>query len=187
MGWKTKLVIAIVLFGCAGMIPAGEGKTGFFSRVYKGAEGEGKYWVFVPHDYKGDKAYPVILFLHGAGSTGSDGDKQVKGGLATAIRKQEKSFPFIVVFPQSQEKTWKAGSKDAKRALAILDEVQKSFKVDEQRVYLTGLSMGGFGTWSLAAAHPERWAAIAPICGGGDPKSAARFKDLPCWCFHGDA
>jgi len=72
-------------------------------------------------------------------------------------------------------------------ALAILDEVQKEYKVDPKRVYLTGLSMGGFGTWSLAAAHPTKWAAIVPICGGGDPASAAKIKDIPCWCFHGDA
>src|SRR5437868_484061 len=65
--------------------------------------------------------------------------------------------------------------------------VHKIHKTDKKRVFLTGLSMGGFGTWSLAAAHPERWAAIAPICGGGDPKMAEKIKDIPCWCFHGDA
>src|SRR5262249_29924709 len=70
---------------------------------------------------------------------------------------------------------------------AILDEVQECFRVDRTRVYLTGLSMGGEGTWSLAAAHPGRWAAIVPICGGGDPKVAPKIKDIPCWCFQGDA
>jgi predicted peptidase len=64
--------------------------------------------------------------------------------------------------------------------------VCKSYKTDPQRLYLTGLSMGGYGTWSLATAEPGRWAAIAPICGGGDPKQADKIKDLPCWCFHGD-
>src|SRR5205085_12098941 len=115
-----------------------------------------------------------------------------------AIKKQEKTFPFITIFPQSQKRTWQAGTPDADRALAILDEVQKEFKVDEKRVYLTGLSMGGYGTWSLAAKYPERWAAIAPVCGGvggfrraptaDDFKAAAdKVKDIPCWCFHGDA
>jgi predicted peptidase len=163
-------------------------KTGFLAKVYKGPDGiESKYYVFVPNDYQGDKEYPVILFLHGSGSSGDDGEKQVKGGLAPAIRKMEKSFPFIVVFPQSQKKTWKAESEDGKRAVAILAEVQKFYKCDPKKVYLTGLSMGGSGTWSLAAAYPERWAAIAPICGGSDPKTAAKIKDIPCWCFHGDA
>src|SRR5262245_41898092 len=163
-----------------------DAKTGFLNRLYKGPEGEGKYVVFVPHDYTGDKAYPLILFLHGAGSTGNDGEKQVKSGLAPHIKKAEKSFPFLVVFPQSQEKTWKAGSKDAKRALSILAEVEKTYKVDPKRVYLTGLSMGGSGTWSLAAALPEKWAAVVPLCGRADLDSASKIKDLPTWCFIGD-
>ena len=73
------------------------------------------------------------------------------------------------------------------RARDILEEVEKDYKTDKKRVYLTGLSMGGFGTWSFAAAHPKRWAAIAPICGGGSVKDAEKIKDIPCWCFHGDA
>ena len=140
----------------------------------------------MPPSYTGDKEFPVLLFLHGAGSKGTDGKKQMGGGLAKAIKANEKDFPFIAVFPRA-EKTWQAGSSDAVVALAILDEVQKEYKTDKKRVYLTGLSMGGFGTWSLAARYPERWAAIAPICGGGDPRSAAKIKDIPCWCFHGDA
>ena len=126
----------------------------------------------MPHDYKGDKEYPLILFLHGSGETGTDGKKQTKVGLGPAMRKQEKTFPFFVLFPQSQKRTWKADSKDAKRALAILDEVQKEYKIDDKRLYLTGLSMGGYGTWSLAAKYPDRWAAIVPVCGGGDPDQA---------------
>lgn len=161
---------------------------GFLNRVYKDADGsEIKYIVFIPHDYKGDKPYPTILFLHGAGSSGTDGKKQTQGGLATAIRKQEKTFPFIAIFPQSQKGGWTASSAEGKRAMAILAEVEKQHKVDSKRIYLTGLSMGGFGTWSFAAAHPDKWAAIAPICGGGDPKNAEKIKNIPCWCFHGDA
>lgn len=164
---------------------AGEAERGFLNRVHKDPDGrQAKYVVYVPPEYKGDKAYPLILFLHGAGETGSDGQKQVMVGLGPAIR-QRKGFPFIAVFPQSQKRTWKAGSDDANRALAILEEVQKEYKVDAARIYLTGLSMGGYGTWSLAAAHPDRWAAIAPVCGGGDPKQADRIKHIPCWCFHG--
>ncbi len=92
-----------------------------------------------------------------------------------------------MVIPQSEKRTWKADSEDGKRAVAILDQVMKDYKVDPDRQYLTGLSMGGFGTWSLAAAYPDRWAAIVPICGGGDPKTAEKIKDIPCWCFHGGA
>jgi predicted peptidase len=176
-----------VFFIGAVSLQAGDTKTGFVNRIYKGKDGDSKYVVFIPKDYTGEKEYPVILFLHGSGSTGDDGEKQAKGGLAKAIRDKKSNFPFITVFPQAHTKGWNANGSSARDALAILDEVQKNYKTDKKRVYLTGLSMGGFGTWSLAAAYPERWAAIAPICGGGDPKSAPKIKDLPCWCFHGDA
>jgi predicted peptidase len=170
--------------------------TGFLDRVHKGPDGkEAKYVLFVPHDYKGDKPYPLILFLHGAGETGTDGKKQATAGLGNAIKKREKDFPFIVVFPQAQTFGWDAGNANGERAMSILSEVEKEFKTDPKRVYLTGLSMGGGGTWSFAAKYPERWAAIAPICGfikrqptGEDYKGiAAKIKDIPCWCFHGDA
>jgi predicted peptidase len=164
--------------------------TGFLDRVHKDADGrEAKYVLFVPHDYdaKGDKTCPVILFLHGAGETQGGSKQPVEVGIGTAIKRREKTFPFITIFPQSQKRTWRAGSADADRALAILAEVQKEYRTDPRRLYLTGLSMGGFGTWSVAAASPGRWAAIAPICGGGDPLSAEVLRDVPCWCFHGGA
>ena len=170
-------------------------KTGFVEKTFKNADGTtSPYVVFVPHDYDGTKEYPIILFLHGAGETKSakKGAKMpVEVGIGPAIKKREKDFPFIVVIPQAESaKTrvggrWYADAPDGKRALAMLDEVMKEYKVDTKRQYLTGLSMGGFGTWSHAAAHADRWAAIAPICGGGDPKAAEKLKDLPIWCFHG--
>jgi predicted peptidase len=166
---------------------------GFHDRTIKDADGkEAKYVLFVPNGYKadGDKVYPIILFLHGSGETGDDGKKQAGTGLGQAIRNEEKSgkhFPFFAVFPQSQERTWGASSKDGQRAIAILDAVEMEYKIDEKRQYLTGLSMGGFGTWSFAAKYPDRWAAIVPICGGGNPASAEKFKDIPCWVFHGEA
>ena len=107
-------------------------------------------------------------------------------GIGPAVEKREKNFPALVIIPQA-EKTWRAGSPDSKRALDILAEVEKEYKVDDKRVYLTGLSLGGMGTWSLAMAHPDKWAAIVPICGRGDTSKAEKIKDLPCWCFHGDA
>ncbi len=172
--------------------------TGFLDRVHKDADGkEVKYVVFVPKDYdkKADKSWPVILFLHGAGETKGGTKQPVEVGIGPAIKKQEKTFPFITIFPQAQTFGWQASSPNADMALAMLDEVQKEFKTDAKRVYLTGLSMGGGGTWSVAAKHPTRWAAIAPICGFIDRRPsaddfkaiAAKIKDIPCWCFHGDA
>jgi predicted peptidase len=110
----------------------------------------------------------------------------VKVGIGPAIKRQEKTFGFITVIPQSQKGGWGAASAEGKRAMAILDDVAKAYKTDPSRVYLTGLSMGGFGTWSLAAAHPDKWAAIAPVCGGGKVEDAPKIKDIPTWVFHGD-
>ncbi len=139
------------------------------------------YLLYLPpgHD-KAEKPFPLILFLHGAGESGSD-LKKVKIHGPPKIVEKKRDFEFIVVSPQSPGRGWRAD-----KLLMLLDEVGKECKVDKDRVYVTGLSMGGFGTWSLAAAAPDRFAAIAPICGGGDPKTAEKIKALPIWVFHGD-
>jgi predicted peptidase len=162
-------------------------KTGFVNKVFKNADGhDSPYVVFVPHGYDGTKPYPVLLFLHGAGETKGGSKQPVEVGIGPAIKKREKTFPFITIIPQAETRGWGAASENGKRALAMLDEVCKEFKTDPKRIYLTGLSMGGMGTWSMAIANPDKWAAIAPICGRGDVKQAEKIKDLPCWCFHGD-
>jgi poly(3-hydroxybutyrate) depolymerase/peroxiredoxin len=168
---------------------AGAPPAAFIDRVYRAPDGsESTYAVFVPEGYDGTKAVPAILSLHGSGSRGSDGRRQLAHGLAKAIRRRGGGFPFLVVFPQAREgEDWTSGSAGGRRALAILDQVQRDFRIDADRIVLTGVSMGGAGTWSLAAADPRRWSAIVPVCHGGDTGTAARLKDLPCWCFHGDA
>jgi predicted peptidase len=161
--------------------------TGFLDKTFKNADDStSPYVVFIPKDYDGTKEFPVILSLHGSGETKGGGKKPVEVALGTAIKAREKSFPFITVIPQSEKRTWKADSDDGKRALAILDEVMKEYKTDPKRIYLTGLSMGGNGTWSMAAAYPEKWAAIVPICGKGDTKDVDRIKGIPCWSFVGE-
>ena len=157
---RSRLLALAVLAACAAPGLADEKpERGFVNKVYKGKEGESKYVVFVPHGYAGDREYPLILFLHGAGERGEDGQLPVKQGLGNAItfKGGEPKFPAFVVFPQCKAGgNWKAGGPDADRALDILAEVQKGYKTDPKRVYLTGLSMGGSGSWSLAAAHPDR-------------------------------
>lgn len=181
------LVLAAVGMACLTLArAAADAHHGLLRRVHKDPGGrQARYVLFVPHSYDASKPYPLVLFLHGAGETGTDGSQQATVGLGPAVQKREKTFPFLTIFPQSQLRTWQADTPDAKRALAILDEVEHEYRVDPARVYLTGLSMGGFGTWSLAAKYPDRWAAIVPVCGGGNPESAAKIKGLPCWCFHG--
>lgn len=168
-------------------------KTGFLNRTLKCRDGvDAKYVVFVPHKLEAGKKPPVILFLHGAGMIGTDGEKQSHTGLGKAIRARENNFPFVVVMPQAQKRepdllqTWHPGHPEGDRALAMLDAAMKEFNGEPQRLYLTGLSMGGFGTWKMADASPKKWAAIAPICGGGETSWAANIKNIPCWCFHGE-
>ena len=187
----SRLLLAVGLVAFAALLPVradDKPKTGFVDKTFKNADGSASpYVVFVPKSYDGTKEYPVILFLHGSGETKGGSKQPVEVGIGTAIKKREKDFPFIVVIPQSEKRTWQAASDDGKRALAILDTVEKDYKIDPKRQYLTGLSMGGYGTWSVAAAHPDRWAAMVPVCGGGNVKDAEKIKDIPCWCFHGDA
>ncbi len=187
--WALLPLIA-VLAGTLVSAQAGETKTGFVNKIYQGKDGDAKYVVFVPHGYTGAKPMPLILFLHGAGERGDDGQAPVMQGIANGgikFKANEKTFPFFVIFPQCKLKSnWQAGGPDADRALEILAEVQKAYKIDDKRLYLTGLSLGGAGTWSLAAAHPDKWAAIAPICGRGDLDTASKIKHIPTWNFCGD-
>ncbi len=145
------------------------------------------YLLFLPEGYDASsgKRWPLIFFLHGAGERGSDVWQVAQHG-PPKISATVPDFPFIVVSPQCPNgKIW---SDDL--LLALLDDVEKRHAVDPRRVYLTGLSMGGFGTWSLGLSHPKRFAAIAPVCGGGNfitPLLAdkAELKSLPVWAFHG--
>jgi predicted peptidase len=148
------------------------------------------YLLYVPKAAaaKPDQKFPLILFLHGAGERGTNVWAVAVHGPPKLVREQA-DFPFIVVSPQCPSgRTW-----DNDEVLGLLDEILTTQPVDPARVYLTGLSMGGFGTWSLGLTHPDRFAAIVPICGGGDPlkvlladpKKAGALRTLPVWAFHG--
>jgi len=149
------------------------------------------YLLFLPkgYDAKSTQRWPLILFLHGIGERGSDPWK-VKVHGPPKICEKMTNFPFLVVSPQCPNGEW--WSNEVLETL--LDEVIRKHKVDTQRVYLTGLSMGGFGAFALALHAPERFAAVAPICGGGNPfpphgfdaRRKAALKSLPFWVFHGD-
>jgi predicted peptidase len=138
------------------------------------------YLLYLPDGYgKEDRAWPLVLFLHGAGESGNDVNRVKVHGPPKLVA-AGKEFPFILVAPQSSRRGWEPATLNA-----LLDDVVANYKVDRDRIYVTGLSMGGFGTWALAAAYPDRFAAIAPICGGGNPADAAKLKNLPIWVFHG--
>jgi predicted peptidase len=139
-----------------------------------------KYLLFLPKAYgRTAKAWPLILFLHGAGECGTDLEKVKVHGPPKLVQNKN-DFPFIVLAPQSPKFGWSIRALDT-----LLESILNTYKVDKDRVYLTGLSMGGFGTWALAAAHPQNFAALVPICGGGKQAHVKRLKDLPIWVFHG--
>ena len=194
---RTKLPLTLIcLFGLTTCttwsqddMPITNQKPLKFKRTIK-KEVEANYLLFLPKDYNSKSAqlWPLMLFLHGAGERGTNLSKVTVHG-PPKIVKDKADFPFIVVSPQCP-----AGQRwDNDVLLTLLDEVAKKYKVDPKRIYLTGLSMGGYGTWSLGIAHPEKFAAIAPICGGGEiidvllasRTKAQALKTLPVWAFHG--
>ena len=140
-----------------------------------------KYLLYLPKEYGKDanEKWPLILFLHGAGESGDDLEK-VKVHGPPKLAAQGKEIPFIVVSPQSARGGWDAETLDV-----LLNEVTGKYSVDPDRIIVTGLSMGGFGTWNLAMEFPNRFAAIAPICGGGLAARARRIRHIPTWVFHG--
>jgi predicted peptidase len=186
-------------------------ETGFLDRTVSVDEVVYRYQVFVPQNYDPHKKWPVILFLHGRGERGDDGLLQTDIGIAPAIRKDASRFPFIVVMPQCLKDKNQAWNDAPMRtqALAALERSIKEFHGDRDRIYLTGLSMGGYGVWDLAAKYPGKFAAYVPVCGGlhapskypeiyaelvkdpniADPyaETARRIGSTPVWIFHGDA
>jgi predicted peptidase len=141
-----------------------------------------KFLLFLPKSFDQDpkKRWPLLIFLHGSGESGEDLRKVKVHGPPKLVEKNE-NFPFIVVSPQNPVGIgW-----DAEALNALLDDLLAQLPIDEDRVYLTGLSRGGTGTWSFACEHPDRFAAIAPVCGRGYPDAACRLKDVPVWVFHG--
>jgi predicted peptidase len=151
----------------------------------------GQYLLFLPQRYETHpaKRWPLILFLHGSGERGTDLAKVRAHGPPKIVQEQP-DFPFIVISPQCPNRQlW-----SNELLLPLLDHALEQYRVDRSRVYLTGLSMGGYGAWNLGLAHPTRFAAVAPICGGGDilPVLLARapelkaLKTLPIWAFHGE-
>jgi predicted peptidase len=187
---KKSLIILAVCLGLMGQAAMGAkmGKTGeqssqeFSKKITKKVEC--KYLLYLPADYGKDskRKWPLMMFLHGAGERGSNLEVVKKHGPPKLIV-QGKSFDFIIVSPQCPNDLWWPEQTDT--LINLLDEIEKKYRVDTEKVYLTGLSMGGFGTWSLACRYPQRFAAIAPICGGGERYAGYRLKNIPVWAFHG--
>jgi predicted peptidase len=174
--------------------PASSVATGF---LYKTLALDGEnyaYFVYVPPEYNPDRPWPVILFLHGSGERGDDGFLQTDVGIGRAIRRHHRRIPAVVVMPQCRPNEAWVGPMAA-MAVRCVEVASREYNLDADRIYLTGLSLGGHGAWLLAAEYPDRWAAVVPICGfaeygqstGLAEKIAPRLAGIPIWCFHGQA
>ena len=198
--WATVLALA-----APALVKADEPRTGFLQRTVRVGDASRTYKVWVPPGFNRTRSWPVILFLHGRGEAGTDGEQQTKVGLGRVLRSHAERFPALVVFPQAAPgEVWLGDT--ARAATAALDQTIAEFGGDADRIYLAGLSMGGYGTWELAFERPDRYAAIVSVAGGivppagrralsplpptlqaADPyaNTAARVKGIPAWLFHG--
>ena len=140
-----------------------------------------KYAVFIPYQYDKSKKYPTIVFLHGILEAGDDGIRHVPIGLGRAVKQRASGFPFIVIFPQSTG-MWHADREPL--VLETLDRTAAEYNVDPDRVYLTGISSGGEGTWIIAADHPDRFAALAPMAAYAATDRVNQLTHIPIWAFH---
>jgi predicted peptidase len=163
-------------------LAAGQHPQSFRASVTKTVAAQ--FLLYLPQDFarEPNRRWPLIVFLHGSGERGDDLDKVKVHGPPKLVLTQP-DFPFIVASPQAP----KDGGWDTATLNALLDELLLRLPVDADRVYLTGLSMGGHGTWRWATEHPERFAAIVPISGAGDEHRVCALKHLPVWAFHGEA
>ena len=183
---------------------AAHAETGFLRRAVTVGGITYRYVVYVPAEWTAEKRWPVVLFLHGSIEKGDDGVAQSKVCIGSVVRKDPEKFPAIIVMPQCRmDSAWEVDKMQA-QALAALDASSKEFNGDPERTYLTGFSMGGYGTWNMDGKYPGRFAALVPVSGGivwppslairePDPeanpyvRAAQKVAHVPVWVFHGDA
>jgi predicted peptidase len=186
--WSLPIVVMIlsgVLTSCSARVPnqkeASTIATSTEVTLHTGKKATVHYLLSVPETYNKSDKHPLMIFLHGRGERGNNLDRVMKHGPPKLVRKKN-ATGFIIVSPQCPKtEYWKI-----EKLSQLLDHILATTKADPKRVYLTGLSMGGFGTWHWGAKEPQRFAAAIPICGGGDPKTARQLINLPIWAFHGD-
>jgi predicted peptidase len=192
-----RLALTLLVAGCAHQAFTPDAEHGFRR------EAGSVTFVYVPKDWSADRAWPVIVYLHGGDERGDDGLKPTQVGLGPVVWRSQGTFPFIVIFPQAPKGTYWGMPDNNARVLHQLDEVMARYHGDPARVYLTGNSLGGFGTWFMGALYAERFAALVPICGGvrgrappgapfGSYDGDARVREVvrrigktPVWAFHG--
>ena len=211
MAFFSKPLVVLIFLCLPASLPARTKKqaTGFLDRTAIIEAVQYKYQVWIPDDWTPHRKWPVILALHGAGERGNDGVLQTDVGIGTAIRSHRSAFEAIVVMPQCAKNLWWILPPMDDLAMTALAEATKEFHGDTHRIYLTGLSMGGYGAWHLAQKYSGTFAALVVICGGIRPPAAAqkvtpglvkvtppdspksylsaaeRVGKIPVWIFHG--
>jgi pimeloyl-ACP methyl ester carboxylesterase len=143
------------------------------------------YLLYLPKDYDSANKSQLILFLHGRGESYGPLNLVAKWGPPRFAARGDE-LPYVLVSPQCPgDDSWQKPTQQ-KRLVELLDHIVNKYSIDEDRICLTGLSMGGYGSWRMAADHPERFSSVVPVCGGGDPGDAEKLQGLPIWVFHGD-
>ncbi len=177
---RIAFIIIITFSIHAGMYAQSTTKSGQTAKVFTSGSTTLQYLLYLPKNFQEEKSnFPLMIFLHGSGERGSDIELVKMHGPPKLA--EEKDFPFIIVSPQCP-----AGQRwDIELLNDLVDDITLKYNVNKSRIYLTGLSMGGYGTWAFASKYPEKFAAIAPICGGGDPGNVSNIKNVPVWVFHG--
>ena len=140
------------------------------------------YWTYLPKAAKPAAGWPLLVFLHGSGERGTDLELLKKHGPPKLVGQKPELESFFMLAPQCPKTRWW----DTVAVKDLIDQTLASQPIDRSRIYITGISMGGFATWTLLKEHPDFMAAAVPICGAGDPAAAAQFKNVPIWAFHGD-
>ena len=197
------LTVSMTAVSSAPAAPPASAEALYEAKTYRNAAGETlPYRLMRPAGVDRGKTYPLVLFLHGAGERGVDNQKQlIHGAGVFATPENRRKYPCFVVAPQCPaEARWvevdwsqpaytppEKPSPTLRLVGELVDKLVAELPVDKGRVYATGLSMGGYGTWELIVSRPQRFTAAMPLCGGGDPGRAVNLKDLPLWAFHGAA
>ena len=177
------MAVLYLLFALS--VPAQKPVDGFQARTYKTMP----YRIFVPGGYDKTRQYPLVLWLHGAGSVGNDNFKQIseaslRGTHTWTTAQVQAKYPAFVLAPQSRNGSW---TTELPLVLELLDSIKNEFSIDTTRIYIAGQSMGGYGTWDFITTMPNLFAAAIPLCGGGDPARANLIARIPIWAFHGEA
>ena|SRR5579872_3270954 len=181
------LAVVLTIPAAQASFPDSSTAAGFLFKELRQNNRDYKYTVYVPRNYDPARKWPLIVFLHGAGECGTDGVHQITQGIGTAVMADPDRWPFLIVFPQKPQVS-DAWENHDDAVMAMLRKTMVDYSVDPARLYLTGISQGGHGTWAIGSNHADLWAAIAPICGYGGPGiQLAALKTMPIWCFHGEA